>query len=507
MKSITLSTLLLICYNAVQAQDLHIYYDVFADSVSYRLNGKPVQQPQLKKGQQAILHVINYNDYLYDLELQTEQEDYSVPSSGAASPFGGGGGGLFAQLQSLAGGVPGTGFDMQGSNIGSDVEGWAETTQLSAQAKTVVQRYVGTLDQMKAHESEIQELANYLEKDLDAQRLSGMAYREVQRLRRNPELSPAKIRRLSMGYLKPVLRLDRDGELQVEDLIKRSDTNAQFHSTLKQYESEVSGLQGELAQLDAIHQLIVALEEIPPADKAALDATYQSAERRVGDYQATAEDMRAALSEVQGLDLLELTDLGYLYEEMRDHRFGRQFTLRPETDITKLQLSLQPTDSARMQGVRGRSLQAIELNTYGGMKVNASLGLSFTSFFDRPQAYSTRDSLIIGDAQDAFLPVISSFVHFYPQSKGQVSIGGTFGIGIGIGGEDAGLQNYFFGPSLILGKGQRVVFSTGLMGGRVERLAQGYAVGDVYELGGVLPTKNIYEFGYFLGISFNLLGE
>jgi len=53
-----------------------------------------------------------------------------------------------------------------------------------------------------------------------------------------------------------------------------------------------------------------------------------------------------------------------------------------------------------MQGLRGRSLQAIELNTYGGMKVNASLGLSFTSFFDRPQAYSIRDSLIIGDAQD-----------------------------------------------------------------------------------------------------------
>ncbi|NBC08823.1 MAG: hypothetical protein GVY26_16655, partial [Bacteroidetes bacterium] len=191
MRSITLTILLLICYSAVQAQDLHIYYDVFADSVSYRLSGKAVKKPQLKKGQQAILHVINYNDYLYDLELQTEQEDYSIPSSGATSPFGGGGGGLFAQLQGMAGGVPGTGFDMQGSNIGSDVEGWAETSQLSAQAKTVVQRYRSTLDQMKAHESEIQELADYLEDDLDAQRLSSMAYREVLRLRRNPELSPA----------------------------------------------------------------------------------------------------------------------------------------------------------------------------------------------------------------------------------------------------------------------------------------------------------------------------
>lgn len=502
-----LSLFLLLYCSLLYTQDLHIYYDVFADSISYQLDGKRVERPQLKKGQQAILHVVNYNDYLYDLKLTTEQKDYSIPSSGSASPFSGGGGQLFAQLQNFAGGVPGGSFSLEGTNIGADVEGWAETSQVSAQAKAFIQRYVSTLDQMKAHEAEIEELSGYLEKDLDAQRLSSMAYREVQRLKHNPVLSPVKIRRLSMEYLKPVLRLDRDGELEVQDLIERSNTNAQFQSTLNQYEAEVAGLKGELTQLDAIHQLLVALEDIPAEDKVAIDATYQSAERRVEGYQANAADMRNALSDVEQLDLLELTELGYLYEEVRDHKFTKQFAIKPETDITNLKLSLQPTDSARLKGVRERSLMPIELNTYGGIKINASLGLSFTSFFDRPQAYGVRDSLIVGDNQDAFLPVISSFIHFYPQSKRQASIGGTFGIGIGIGGEDAGLQNYFFGPSLILGKGQRVVFSTGLMGGRVERLAQGYEVGDAYELGGVLPTKNIYEFGYFLGISFNLLGN
>ena len=101
---------------------------------------------------------------------------------------------------------------------------------------------------------------------------------------------------------------------------------------------------------------------------------------------------------------------------------------------------------------------------------------------------------------------VAPFFHFYAQSKGQVSLGGAFGLGISIGGETAGLQTYFFGPSVIMGKGQRIVFSTGLMGGKVDRLAQGYQVGDAYDEV-IVPTKSIYELGYFLGVSFNLIGN
>ncbi len=503
----TLTTLLIAAASLLWAQDLHIYYDIQTDSIYYRMDGKPVKAPQLRKGQKAVLHAINYNDYLYDLELVTEEENYRVPSSGSVSPFSAAGGGLLGRLQGLTGGMNGTGFDLQGTNIGNEVDGFVESSQLSSQAKAVVQRYTLALDQMKDHEEEIQGLAELLEKDISAQRLSNMAYSEVQRLKQNPELPPDKIRKLSMEYMEPVLRPGRDGSLEVRQLIDRSDANAQFQATLMKYKGEIGGLESEMAQLSALHELLATMESISPEDKLALDASHQAAQRRVNDYQATAEAMQEQLAGVEQLDLVKLTELAYLYEEMKDHRFERQFLIKPETDITNLKLKLIPTDSARLKGARERSLKPIDLNTYGGLKVNASVGISFTSFFDRPQAYSVRDSLIVGDDEDAFLPVISSFVHFYPQSRRQVSVGGTFGIGLGVGGDDAGLQNFFFGPSLILGKGQRVVFSTGLMGGRVERLAQGYEVGDLYELGQTLPTKEIYELGYFLGISFNLLGE
>lgn len=84
-----------------------------------------------------------------------------------------------------------------------------------------------------------------------------------------------------------------------------------------------------------------------------------------------------------------------------------------------------------------------------------------------------------------------------------MSVGGTFGLGIGIDEESIGLQNFFLVPNLILGKTQRIMFTIGLMSGKVERLTQGYRIGNTYKETN-LPKKLVYELGYFLGISFSL---
>ena len=491
----------------LEAQDLHIFYDVSLDSIYYVRSGRAVQQPHLKHKEEAVLHVINYNDYLYDLKLSTETEDYSIPSSGTASLFSlGNNSTALSQLGNLAGGLSGTGFGLQGTNLAEGADGMVETSKLSNETRQLVRSFTQSLNKMKETEEKLQELAEYLEQDIQAQQLNGMVLQEVQRLQKHPSLSPAKIKKLALGYMKPVLRFDREEELEVSDLLERSNTGAMIQQSVQQYEEQSSQLDAELQALSATSQLLMAVPAIPADDKKALAATYRAAEQRVQSYGERALRMKQELAGAKDLTLAELVDIGYLYEEMKEHRFEKQFLVRPETDLTTLKLKLQPIDSSGVAGVRTRSLKPIALETYGGLKVNASLGISFVGYFDRPQDYFLRDSVIVGDDQDAFLPIISSFFHFYPQSKRQVSVGGTFGLGIGIGGDAAGLQNYFFGPSLILGREQRVVFSTGLMGGRVERLGEGYAVGDVYEAGGILPTKSVYELGYFLGISFNLLG-
>ena len=203
-------------------------------------------------------------------------------------------------------------------------------------------------------------------------------------------------------------------------------------------------------------------------------------------------------------DIKDLMSVRYTYEELKDHPFAYTYTFTPEQDEVKLNITLTPNDSAQVKNVKKKAVAPIEFPVYGGIKVNASVGISFGGFFDRPQNYFSRDGQIRAEDGDAFLPIVTSFIHFYRQSQVSVSLGGSFGLGVAIGGETTG-QTYFIGPSLILGKGQRVVISTGIMGGRVQRLGQDFEVGDLFDESNV-PLRNVYEMGYFLGFSFNLGG-
>lgn len=499
---------LLMLLNTVwlSAQDLHVFYDVFEDTIYYQMNGKAVPQPAVKKGQQVILHVLNYNDYLYDLELETEAEDFNVPASG--SPFFGGGSSssALAQFRSLTGGMGGTGFGLDSTRIADQGSGMVDQANVSTATKAMARRFASHLKAMEDIEEEIQELSGYLNEELQSQAFQQIALDEVRQLRQHPGLSPKKIKALSMDYLKPVLGVRRDEPLNIGEVVRRTDQSSAIQKTVENYEQEVGQLQMELQKLEASRSVLFEAPDLPDTDRTALAVAYEAAALRVEAYEEKAQSVRQQLVGLEGLQLRELTELSYLYEEMQEHRFEQKFVFSPDADLTTFRIRLNPVDSALQQGVRPKQLNPIKLNTYGGLKVNASVGVSFVRFFDRPQSYSVRDSFIVADDQDAFLPIISSFFHFYPQSRRQVSVGGTFGLGIGVGGDNAGLQTYFFGPSLILGQGQRVVFTTGLTGGKVERLAQGYEPGDVYDAT-ILPTKSIYELGFFLGISFNIMGN
>ena len=490
----------------VYSQDLHVFYDVFADTIYYQQDGKALSQATVKKGQQVILHVMNYNDYIYDLELETETQDYQLPASGGL-PFGAGSNPqMLAQLRSLTGGIGGAGFGLDSTRIADQGLGMVDQSAVSNATRALARRFAGHLESMQDIEEEIQELTSYLDEELKNQELQRIALSEVKKLRQHPGLSPKKIKKLSMGYLESSLGLQKKEALDIGEVTKRTNLPENLEATAEDYEAEVGRLQLELQKLTASKNVLLEASDLPGPDRAALSVAYESAALRASNYESQANTIREQLAALESLQLQELVDLSYLYEEMEEHRFEKKFVLKPNSDLTTLRIKLTPVDSARLQGVRPQTLNPVSLTTHGGLKVNASVGVSFVRFFDRPQSYYVRDSMIIADDEDAFSPIISSFFHFYPQSRRQVSVGGTFGLGIGVGGENAGLQTYFFGPSLILGKEQRIVFTTGLAGGKVERLAQGYTVGDAYDAT-VIPTKSVYELGYFVGVSFNLIGN
>jgi hypothetical protein len=83
------------------------------------------------------------------------------------------------------------------------------------------------------------------------------------------------------------------------------------------------------------------------------------------------------------------------------------------------------------------------------------------------------------------------------------------GIGIPMGGE-IGFEsvNFFIGPSLFFGQSERFVFNFGVMGGKVDRLSNGYVEGDRFDGGSeFIPKRRSYELGVYAGLSFNLRGK
>lgn len=124
---------------------------------------------------------------------------------------------------------------------------------------------------------------------------------------------------------------------------------------------------------------------------------------------------------------------------MQEYCFEQKFVFSLDVDLIIFCIWFNLVDFVLQQGVRLKQLNFIKLNIYGGLKVNVSVGVSFVCFFDWLQLYSVWDFFIVVDDQDVFLLIIFSFFYFYLQSWWQVFVGGIFGFGIGVGGDNVGL--------------------------------------------------------------------
>ena len=102
-----------------------------------------------------------------------------------------------------------------------------------------------------------------------------------------------------------------------------------------------------------------------------------------------------------------------------------------------------------------------------------------------------------------------SFVGFFTTSY-RSSTHWTFGLSVGLGiGADEGtfsFDNFFVGPSLILGRYERVMLSMGIALKDLPTLKESYSEGDIVPNSFILEnvTNNSYRLGYFISLSYNL---
>jgi hypothetical protein len=148
----------------------------------------------------------------------------------------------------------------------------------------------------------------------------------------------------------------------------------------------------------------------------------------------------------------------------------------------------------------------VKLFSKGGFKINTSVALTLNNFKSKSYDYFIDENGVIGaDENNYFTPNLSTMINFYPLLGENFNLGGSFGISIPIADGITGV-NYLFGPSLIFGNQSRLGISAGIAYGPVKKLINGLEVGDVTTLNDVDSfTKNVYDFGFYFGISFNIL--
>ncbi len=483
-------------------QDLHIYYDAFHETFRAMRGDKEVEEYSVRKGNQIFLHTENYNNFIYELEvLQRNKPTANKNNMGFTS--------LMSMLSPAGGMMPtdifsglagGTESANMFENLFPKSSGYMDGADI--QVQQLMSAYDASITTIRKLEKQISYVQNNLKEIEESTRRRDQILKYVHDLKYNPNIPPVKIGELITKELKPLLPKDDNASVTTSPRQEELKSLIQYG---EQYRTEVK----KLAELD------VQAQEIPegtPKLKTLKTLIHNSHRdtKLVSDVLTSQEaTLKKEVARDAGKEFEIQTTIRQEYEAIINNTFSHTYRTQANDNDLELQLVFIARDSTNRPISSGRQeIAPINITVYGGLQINASVGVNFGQFANPPQTYFVRDSFLRSENESNFIPFLTTSVHFYFQSRKNLSFGGTFGVGMALSNsENLETPTFFLGPSVIIGKSQSFTVSAGAMGGRIRRLSQGYQVGDRYSSdANVVPTKTKYELGYYVGISFNMGG-
>lgn len=303
----------------------------------------------------------------------------------------------------------------------------------------------------------------------------------------NPNLTKEEIKK----NLLELSKLQEDARL--------SDPEKNFYKFLTDLElivqSDKSSIEDDLATLA---NAIESKENQPTLSRGEF-AQNQTAMRNL-------QQVSSSLQSTTNQTTSNISQLKTLFSQLEASSFEQTFDYQMETDKAQLELKFSPSTLASQNNANKPTVtRQIPMVSAGGFKINTSVALTLNSFGDKNQSFFIDENGIIGsDIENNMVPNLATMINFYPLIGESINIGGTFGVSVPLSDTMRGV-NFLVGPALILGSKSRVSISGGLAYGPVSRLTNGLQVGQETSLTSLNNfTKNVYEVGYFFGISFSL---
>ncbi len=512
--------MLSLCTTAT-AQDLHVYYDVFRDSVWYVKGGEKTETPSVRKRDLVQLHVVEYNNYLYS--IMTEQKELSEESGKSDlvnTLFPDAGGSIDGFLKNLPLGKIGAGFS---GMIASDLQGYTSGRQNNGTRGEDIDvnfKSAGEyIEKLWVITEELQTLSGQiasLSKRISAGSLS-VDY--LDDLLKSSDLPPTQIKEMVMEHLDLMFGSDFVENPTLKGALSWGD-NVQ---ALRDKSARMSQLRdrwaGEKPDFDkAVYRLSQLVADMNEKERDMfVDLQNKRDEVNLRDLQiASFTDSLGSLEEMAAS--VTADKLGALYRktrEVKNHRFEHNETFKPvgrEMDIV-LKFTLKEEKKGSTDPETHR-IRTIRVTNYEGFKYTITPGFCVAGFFTPQKRYSialnnNNETIIAESDADKFAPLVTTAVQVYNDRGKRVTPGALLGLAVPLtqnGGQGQSL-NFVLGPSLVIGRDQRISISLGLMGGKTTRLSQGVTPFQPFDTqNGVrpIPTIDRYEFGWYFGVTGNL---
>ena len=534
MKTPTLLFTLILFTNTAWSQGLEIYIDAATGKSTFVSGRDTIDKPQVKRGESIDLYLINYNNYLYEVEIEESQRQTVYYSTGmdtsqlsglSKSPGGGSAFDLMSVIMNPTG-LLGMGSLAQGQlsllgGLSFGSKGFAEEQDvlMMRELEDMEFKYEKALEDLARTENNLQAIQEDVERLVNAKAVQSMAMEEIRKLQYNPNLTVAQIKKLSDEYLQMVFSNTPAEQINMDYLWKIHQKGQEINIHLKNIDAERVTYASKLADIQQMALNLAGMKgkirspkvmEVYDQIDQSMEVSLQRGEKEKAKLETAYETLSKALEQEGPEEFQKLVDLRYAFEEISSNNFSYKYQTNAKEDLTELTVKLNPKDDLPENvRVSSRKLAFYQIPTRGGLKINGSVGLGFGQFFTRPRSYFVRDSVILSENDDSFVPYLASFLHFYSYRPGQVAIGGSFGVGIPVfNTQNEQAIAFFLGPSLFMGGAQRITLTGGIMGARVQALSNGYDVGDVLDSPALgIPTTGRYQLGYFLSVSINFLGS
>lgn len=467
IQTISIITILLISSLSLAQERYRITYDYATDKINYLRTDKDnkvidtLDKPKIKRNSLIELKLSNVNPFA--IQVQTEvQEEYLINT---------GQGFNFSSLLGSINSFTGNNIDLNTSNLPDS---------------NMFQSEVGTRGSTSARGS-VDDLNNQI----------------------------TNVAALKSTLISNLLNPNLDKETIIQNLIETAD--ADLDARLPSAE-------------DNFFMYLAKVEKSIKDSKSRLESNISAMSQEIENSRASEDGMvsrgelvsrNIALADLQRLmtnlnsstekSLKNLEELRSLYTILEASNFEQTYDYELSADKVNIELKFVQSDFSNEidndDNTTTLKTRNIKIFSKGGFKINTSVAMTLNNFGSNSNDYFIDESGIIGaDNNDFFVPNLSTMINFYPFMGENFNVGGSFGLSIPISGDNSiSGVNFLLGPSLFFGSKSRLALSGGVAYGPVKRLTNGLEVGDITSFTSIDNfTKNVYDFGYYFGISFSL---